>query len=842
MAASTETEMIDPELSTESGSGEPSPNSDHQEDQQSPGDSTGPGSVKAEQGDENAAGFNQTAQMPLQKRRRVTRACDECRRKKIKCDGKQPCTHCSVYSYGFNESVSVECTYDKPSNRRRNPAPQYIEALESKLARAEALLREFMPEVDLSDPNLDPAVQQEFQNRERQRLQAAKCRQEKAKKTEQKEAQITSMIETTGQLDLAEGGGWDFRGTSSGAVFLRRMKDHFSGLLGNDYQSTFLPRPSQIPGVLNQNSSQSSSAPTPGTPESSTVYDLPPKERAHQLSYCAMSCATALFRIVHAPSFFESLEKLYEKPPGSLEVEDKRFLCLLYAAMAVGCMYNIAEENVDNQVNYKEATEEGTRYYVAARALLHDITECRDLTSLQSLLFLILFLQATSNLSACYAFLGIATRSALRMGLHRHLPNANFTPLVSELRKRAFYYIRQLDIYCSALLGFPILLHDEDIDQEFPTEVDDEYNTDAGILTPPPGAPGSFFQAFNAHTRLMNILKKVVRHIYPLKGINHSAENPNGAFNTTYMIDYQRIKEIEGDLQEWHEQLPQRWRPSAEGPIEVLRVRTLLRFSYAHVQMMLYRPFLHYISPRLPAGQVVDDRYYACAAAGISVSRNIIHIALEIQNQALVIGPFWSMLYTEFFAILTLVFYTLENPDKQGSAEVYADANAGREMIAKMAPRSFAADRINSSLSTLWENLPEAVKNGKTHALPTRKRSAPGPKPGPVPLSTHQTTISSSKAPGVGSRGPVSHRSPTAAGQNGLDLSAQMYNSPSASVLSQQPHHRGQAAQQQHHNHHNHHGHPHPTHHRVGRELDEMMADAGFNRSWDIFGGSFKPL
>ncbi len=37
---------------------------------------------------------------PLQKRRRVTRACDECRRKKIKCDGKQPCTHCSVYSYG----------------------------------------------------------------------------------------------------------------------------------------------------------------------------------------------------------------------------------------------------------------------------------------------------------------------------------------------------------------------------------------------------------------------------------------------------------------------------------------------------------------------------------------------------------------------------------------------------------------------------------------------------------------------------------------------------------------------------------------------------------------------
>jgi len=54
-------------------------------------------SIKAEDGMNPTA---ETPTMPIQKRRRVTRACDECRRKKIKCDGKQPCTHCSVYSYG----------------------------------------------------------------------------------------------------------------------------------------------------------------------------------------------------------------------------------------------------------------------------------------------------------------------------------------------------------------------------------------------------------------------------------------------------------------------------------------------------------------------------------------------------------------------------------------------------------------------------------------------------------------------------------------------------------------------------------------------------------------------
>jgi hypothetical protein len=35
---------------------------------------------------------------PTPKRRRVTRACDECRRKKIKCDGKQVC---STFFEGF---------------------------------------------------------------------------------------------------------------------------------------------------------------------------------------------------------------------------------------------------------------------------------------------------------------------------------------------------------------------------------------------------------------------------------------------------------------------------------------------------------------------------------------------------------------------------------------------------------------------------------------------------------------------------------------------------------------------------------------------------------------------
>lgn len=127
-----------------------------------------------------------------------------------------------------------------------------------------------------------------------------------------------------------------------------------------------------------------------------------------------------------------------------------------------------------------------------------------------------------------------------------------------------------------------------------------------------------------------------------------------------------------------------------------------MRFTFAHVQMFLYRPFLHYISPRLSAGKAIDERYYACAAAGISVSRNIVHIGAEIKKQEVLAGPYWFILYTVFFGILSLVFYALENPDKPGSAEMLAEAAAAKDMINSLTRRSLTADRVAETLNVSY--------------------------------------------------------------------------------------------------------------------------------------------
>ncbi|KAI0481053.1 fungal-specific transcription factor domain-containing protein [Xylariaceae sp. FL0804] len=655
---------------------------------------------------------------PLQKRRRVTRACDECRRKKIKCDGKQPCTHCQVYSY--------DCTYDKPSNRRRNPAPQYIEALENKLSRAEALLRNFMPDVDLNDPNLDPSVQQEFRMREQARQKAVGSKKDSSKPAAV-EGQLQSMISSVGQLDLDERGDYDFHGISSGSVFFKRMKEHFRSLLGRDYQVPFMPRPPRPAGVLSLDTPRSTSSSPYEASSASGIYDLPSKERAIALCSESLDNATCLLRIVHKPSFYDMLNALYSKPRAAFGKEDNRKLALAYAVMALGCMYNVPDDELLEPSPYRISIEEATKYYNSARALLQDITECRDLTSLQALLFVILFIQAISNLSTCYGFVGIALRSALRMGLHRHLPDweTRLNPIESETRRRVFYICRQMDTYVSALLGFPLLLNDDDIDQPLPTAVDDQYITKEGILSPPPGTP-SFFEAFNAHARLMGLLSKVIKHVYPLKGMEHSVVEGEGSPCASYEISYAKIQEMEEELQLWNAQLPVAWRPNPEGPVEVVRVRNLLRFAYAHVQMVLYRPFLHYVSPRVCAGKNVSERAYACGAAGISVARNIVHLGTEMRKQVSLVGPYWFTLFSEFFAIISLVFFALENQDKPGTTEILADAVAGKDMISELAKKSMVADRISNTLEVLFDQLPTGLQGVKVRAGSSRKRPASG--------------------------------------------------------------------------------------------------------------------
>lgn len=215
-----------------------------------------------------------------------------------------------------------------------------------------------MPDVDLADPNLDPAIQQEFHNREQARAGTSKARPGAPSEADTGDAKLMTMIDSIGQLDLDDKGGWDFHGTSSGAVFLKRMKEHFRGLLGPPSKAPFLPRSNHVTGLsaLDTPSPIAGSSPFSAN---SQYPELPPKDVARKLCYYSLSCATCLVRIIHIPSFYARFDQVCDKPIETLNQEDSHFLGLVHAVLALGCMYNSLEDSGSSSGGYKASMEEG---------------------------------------------------------------------------------------------------------------------------------------------------------------------------------------------------------------------------------------------------------------------------------------------------------------------------------------------------------------------------------------------------------------------------------------------------------------------------------------------------
>ena len=452
----------------------------------------------------------------------------------------------------YRKLILPDCTYDQPSNRRRNPAPQYIESLEQRLQKAEAIIATVLPGINFDDPRYNVRnVEQILHAHKTTTLQTPPTKPED-------DAQMRSMVDRTGSLDLDDTGYYDYHGNSSGYSFMRRFRAQF----GDD----FLPQPKvyENRSLTNLQASPKSFSSSPFETALPFTNDLPPKELAFELCRAALDDCCALQRPFHLPTFFGRLEALYSTDPENYTDVNIKFLPIMYCAMAVGCLFGRGSDDQSelDQKGYMQATDQGYQYFNTAKSML-DITDCRDIFSIQAVTLMILFLQGTAKLSTCYSYIGVALRSCCRLGMHRKVPG-KFSIIEQEERKRLFWQVRKLDIYVGAMLGLPQMLSEEDIDQDYPTEVSDECIQENRIVTNNQDA-FPLLKATNAHTKLLEILRKVVRYVYPVKPPSEAQQQGE------YTISHSLIRELERDLQKWMEDLPSELRPTDHAPHDLAR-------------------------------------------------------------------------------------------------------------------------------------------------------------------------------------------------------------------------------------------------------------------------------
>lgn len=466
---------------------------------------------------------------------------------------------------------------------------------------------------------------------------------------------------------------------------------------------------------------------------------LPPKAIALQFLRNVWEHCCVLLRFYHRPSFIKQFDELYETDPQNYSHDQMQFLPLCYSTMAVGALFSKSmdeetdqsAQNVDKEAENKQGNEkeegacsrdkfledEGYKYFIAARKLI-DITNARDLNSIQTILMLIIFLQCSARLSTCYAYIGVAMRSALREGLHRSLTvESGFTPIEIEMRKRLFYTIYKLDIYVNAMLGLPRSISPGDFDQTLPIELSDENITEEGYFPKNQHDALSSSGIANQHTKLILILDVIVRKLYPIRKTNN-------------LISHDVVTNLEMKLREWLDGLPPELIPGRKDvPREYETANKLLHLSFFHVQLILYRPFIHYLSRNVVANNP-DSLSIQRARNSISVARSAVNLAQEMLRKNLLTGSYWYGSYTIFYSVAGLLFYIHEaQPSDKESAleyeEILKDAEIGRNVLLQLKNTSMAADRTYNLLNKIFERLnSKTIKLSAIHGVNLDQRPA----------------------------------------------------------------------------------------------------------------------
>ena len=261
--------------------------------------------------------------------------------------------------------LTATSTYDQPSNRRRNATPQYIEALESQLKRAKALLHVVFPTVDLNDPSIDAHLQSGLLPQ----LPVAAPRPqptptdpllvhgqgEQFSAPNVDDSHLEAMVKATGHLDLDEEGNWDYHGHSSGVSFM-------SGL--RQFGEIFQVPTDATPSLRHRSMSQAPSSPTSSKSfaESSTTIpnstNLPRKDEARILCDAAIVDASAMFRVIHVPTFYKQFDRMYELSPEQYGDAENSFLPLLFTVLALGKLFSKNDHDID-KASYETLIDEG---------------------------------------------------------------------------------------------------------------------------------------------------------------------------------------------------------------------------------------------------------------------------------------------------------------------------------------------------------------------------------------------------------------------------------------------------------------------------------------------------
>ncbi|KAF2275811.1 uncharacterized protein EI97DRAFT_442809 [Westerdykella ornata] len=610
------------------------------------------------------------------KRRRIARACDMCRKKKIKCDGKMPaCTHCQNYK--------TECIFTQVEKKRQPPkGAKYIEGLENRLARMESLMRlsGVLPEDDDGSTDL-ATLERRLAERATQR-QAAEGGTPAATTAGDRRASSAQPAQKHGapvQPALpSPRSGTASREQSQPPKDDKdedTLADMMCSLVTNNYGETryigsssgfsiFSPKGIQWVNEKTGDNSFQEMISTAAIDDNKWIQwkpevfqdlfkrrvyrPLPPKPEALSLLKDYFENFNCMFPLFHEPTFMHLVDKHYSNEP----YEGSGWWASLNIALAFAHRLRVMSNLVP-----QEEDEKADQYLKNAMAVQVELTmRNTDLLSVQALLGIALFLLGTPNPQSTYFFVAAALRLSHSIGLHKKGSGFNLNASEVEQRKRVFWIAYILDKDICLRSGRPPVQDDDDMNVELPSE--DPPDNIGNI----PLADGKGkVNLFRLMCTFAIIESKVYKQLYSVKA---SKQSDGELLNT--------IGELDKELEAWKDNIPRDFRPEHEikashTPL-ILHVVSL-HFAYYNCLTTIHRMSVHhgYWTSRLSNFAIqglnarpLNPRVFMSAQLCVQAARASIHLLKYIPKGDS--SCVWMVIYFPVTALVTLFANILQNP------------------------------------------------------------------------------------------------------------------------------------------------------------------------------------
>ncbi|VDC06258.1 unnamed protein product [Peniophora sp. CBMAI 1063] len=554
------------------------------------------------------------------KRRKLV-ACDMCRRRKIKCDEKLAstgkCSNCSTFDWN--------CTYAHAPSRLF--APGYVEVLELKIQKLEALIERVLPGRDFSS-------EVGFKLTRTNWMEPGVLGDSVSSGISSPSTFVTlSSGIPSNDTPLQQSGGSDGSDDEEGDLLTKLQHLSLTGpaIIRSWGFSNYLGRSSAAGMVLAASKllrqlrgpSEGSGFHLETTPkwvstyileqESTTAHFFPAPDLLYQLIDLYFRYMNVFTPILHRPTFERELST-------DMHLRNKAFGGVTLLVCALGALVSKDPRVLipDDGDAWHSA---GWAWFRQVQVMDRSFVGGEKLYGLQIAALATLFMARTFSPVHAWMFAGFGVRLAQNVGAHRRRAYGSTITAQDEQYRRVTWVLFRLDLLLSKGLGRPCNIQEDEFDLSLPQCCDDEYwmhEDPKKAFKQPEGRP-SYMSYFICTIKLSQIMHLALRTVYA----NARTRARSGFTGKEWLLE--TISRLDSLLNEWSDSVPDHLRdPSRADGLFFLQSIGLWLF-YHEMRIVIHRPFI------IP----FDDasKPFPAFATCVNASRSLVSLMTSLEDR-----------------------------------------------------------------------------------------------------------------------------------------------------------------------------------------------------------------